>query len=165
MATGALVSVSEYLATSYHPDREYVAGVARERHLGEFDHSRLQLAVGAWFYSRRRDFGIQALTEQRVQVLAERFRIPDVCVVLGQPREQILTSPPFICIEILSKDDGWSDMQERIDDYLAFGVRYVWVIDPGTRRAWHCTTGGTQEVHELRTADPEIALPLADLFD
>ena len=28
-------------------------------------------------------------------------------------------------VEILSKDDTMTQMQERIDDYLQFGVRYV----------------------------------------
>ena len=28
-----------------------------------------------------------------------------------------------------------AEMQERIDDYLAFGVPYVWLLHPGTRRA------------------------------
>jgi len=42
-----------------------------------------------------------------------------VCVVLGEPGEQILTKPPLICIEILSRDDRMSRLEERIDDYLA----------------------------------------------
>ncbi len=28
------------------------------------------------------------------------------------------------------------EMQERIDDYLNFGVRYVWLIHPRKRRAF-----------------------------
>jgi Uma2 family endonuclease len=71
------------------------------------------------------------LGAQRVHVKATRFRVPDVCVVLGQePDEQVFTEPPFLCVEILSKDDTMTGMQERIDDYLKFGVRYVWVLDP-----------------------------------
>jgi Uma2 family endonuclease len=86
-------------------------------------------------------------------------------VVLGEPAEQIFKAPPFICIEILSKDDRLSDMQDRVADYLNFGVRYVWVIDPRTRKAWRCTMGAISEVNELRTEDPEIVVPLDALFD
>jgi Uma2 family endonuclease len=87
-------------------------------------------------------------------------------VVLDQePDEQIFTAPPFICIEILSKDDTMTLMQERIDDYLKFGVRYVWVLDPRTRRAYSFTREGTWEADGiLRTSEPEIAVPLEEIF-
>ncbi len=42
MAAGSLVSIHEYLNTSYRPDRDYVDGMVLERNLGEYDHARLQ---------------------------------------------------------------------------------------------------------------------------
>jgi Uma2 family endonuclease len=80
--------------------------------------------------------------------------------------EQILTTPPLICIEILSKDDRMTAMQERIGDYLQFGVRYVWVVDPRTRRAWIYTKDGSHESKDgiLRTENPAIELPLPEIF-
>jgi Uma2 family endonuclease len=56
-------------------------------------------------------------------------------------------------------------MQDRVDDYLNFGVRYVWILDPATRRAYRCVPGGTQEVTELRTENPETLVPVGDLFE
>lgn len=78
----------------------------------------------------------------------------------------MLTKPPFVAIEILSKDDRMSDMQERIDDYLKFGVRYVWVINPRTHRAWAYTKDGSHEAKDgiLRTENPAIELPLPEIF-
>src|SRR5947209_7698468 len=106
MATGTLVSMEEYLSTSYRPDREYVDALILERNLGEDDHSSLQIALAAWFFVRQEKWHIRVRTGQRVQVLATRFRGPDVCVILTPaPREPIITKPPFICIEVLSKDD------------------------------------------------------------
>src|SRR5579872_6440583 len=137
MATGALVSVEEYLHTSYRPDCEYIDGVVLERNLGEFDHSRLQMILGAYFFAREKRWGIVTLPEQRVQVKATRFRVPDLCILLGSgPFEPIIHTAPFICIEILSKDDTIDSVQDRIDDYLAFGVRYVWLVNPRSRRAF-----------------------------
>ncbi len=166
MERGTLVPVEEYLSTSYRPDREYVDGQLLERNVGERDHSKLQMFISAYLYNRRQELGIHVFPEQRVQVKASRFRVPDVCVVKGaEPSEQILTAPPFLCVEILSKDDRMSEMQERIEDYLSFGVRYVWVVDPRTRRAHVHTSGGSHEARDvLRTDDPEIALPLDELF-
>jgi len=33
-----------------------------------------------------------------------------------------------------------------VDEYLAFGVRYVWILDPRTRRAQIYDPGGVHEV-------------------
>jgi Uma2 family endonuclease len=94
------------LSTNYRPDCDYVDGRIVERNVGEKDHSRLQAQLTIYLGILAKQSRIHVYVEQRVQVLATRFRIPDVCVVLDQePDEQIFTAPPFICIEILSKDD------------------------------------------------------------
>jgi len=166
METGALVSINEYLKTSYDPDCDYVDGVIEERNLGEFDHARLQTALAIYFGNRMKELGICVVVEQRIQVSPTRFRVPDVCVVAGEwPREQIFRTPPFICIEILSPEDRLSRVQERMNDYLHFGVPYVWMLDPETRKAYRWTTEGMHEVKELRTENPEIVVPLAALFE
>src|ERR1019366_2470335 len=113
MATGSLVSVHEYLSTSYRPDCDYVDGVVLERNLGEKSHSRLQTAIWLYYWLRQARGGLWGFVEMRVQVSATRFRIPDVCIALGDPPEEILRTPPFICIEVLSKDDRLSAMRER----------------------------------------------------
>lgn len=166
MSTGALIRVEEYLSTSYRPDCDYVDGVVEERNLGERNHAQLQMAVSAWLHSRRKELGIHVFPEQRVRVSRTRYRVPDVCVVAGEkPVEQVFTAPPFICIEILSPDDRMSRMQVRVDDYLAFGVPYIWILDPSSHKAWRCTHEGLLEVKELRTENPEILVPVRDLFE
>ena len=57
------------------------------------------------------------------------------------------------------------DMQDRIDDYLSFGVPNVWVVNPRTRRAFAYTPDGMQEARDgiLRTQNPDIELPLSAL--
>jgi Uma2 family endonuclease len=163
MATTA-VTIEEYLSTSYRPDCDYVDGEVQERNLGTFDHARLQLAIAAYFYNRRQEWGICVVPEQRVQVSPTRFRVPDVCVVVGEPTGQIFREPPFICIEILSPEDRVSRTNERIADYLQFGVRYVWILDPQTRKAWRYTPGAMVEVTELRTENPTLVVPIEGLF-
>jgi Uma2 family endonuclease len=166
MATGTWVSVEEYLHTDYSPDRDYVDGVVLERNLGEYDHGKLQMAVAAWFYARRRELGIHVVPELRVQVSPTRFRIPDVCVIAGaEPDEQILTKAPFICIEILSPKDRLNAQGKRGRDFVSMGVAYVWILDPRTRKAYRVTPAALDEVVELRTENPEIVVPLAELFE
>ena len=166
MQTGELMSVKEYLSTSFRPDCDYVDGEVVERNLGESDHARLQAAIVVYFNALHKEWGVEAVPEQRVQVAATRIRVPDVCVILaGSAPEQIFIKPPFICIEILSRDDRPAGMQERVKDYLAFGVPHVWILNPQSRSAWRCTAEGMFETQELRTENPGIVLPLAALFE
>jgi Uma2 family endonuclease len=132
--------------------------------MGEYDHARLQLAIGSYLYQHRKDLGITVVNDQRVQVGKTRFRVPDICVTL-EPPQQIFTLPPFLCIEILSPEDRLAAMQDRAADYLTMGVPYVFVIDPKTRKTYRWTTDGMHQVAELRTENPTIVIPLADLFE
>jgi Uma2 family endonuclease len=163
-----LVPVEEYLRTNYDPDCEYVDGQIVERNLGEKNHSTIQGEILFYLRSRAKELGIQALPELRVQVRKNRFRIPDVTVLrLPRSQEQIVTSPPFICIEVLSPDDTMQYMQEKIDDYLDFGVPYVWIINPRNKKAYVVTRAGMVEAASgtLETKDPAISLPLSVLFE
>ena len=166
MSTAVIAPVSEYLETSYRPDREYIDGEILERNLGEFDHSRMQMLLSRFLSNREGKWGILVVPEQRVQVKATRYRVPDITVVKGSfPSTPILQSPPFLCIEILSRGDSLEEMQDRIDDYLAFGVQHVWVVNPRKMRALHYSVDGMREAKDgvLRTADPDIEVPIHNL--
>jgi Uma2 family endonuclease len=168
MSTVTLISPSEYLATSYRPDRDFIDGEVVERNLGEFEHGNLQGALVEWMRSRRREWNIWVIPEQRMRVSASRFRIPDVCVISrNQEIEAVLTKPPLICIEVLSKDDTLRSMQDRVDDFLAFGVPNIWILDPMKQRAYVCSRGVFREPEDgiLEVANSPIRIPLADLFD
>ena len=47
----ALLTLDEYLRTSYHPDCDFVDDHIEERNLGDFEHSTIQIAIGAWFFN------------------------------------------------------------------------------------------------------------------
>jgi Uma2 family endonuclease len=165
VSTVTLVPLSEYLETSYRPDCDYLDGELLERNVGEWDHSRLQGLLYRYLSNREKQWGILVVPEQRVQVKARRFRVPDILVLTGPPTGPIIKEPPFLCIEILSPSDRMGEMQDRIDDYVDFGVRYVWLVDPRKRRAFIYTSEGVQEVKDgiLHTANPDIRVSLAEL--
>jgi Uma2 family endonuclease len=168
MSAATLISVSEYLSTTYRPDCDYVDGEVVERNLGERDHSQIQTRLTVFFGTRESELGVCTLVEQRVQVKPTRFRIPDVCLIAADaPDEQIITHPPLVCIEVLSREDTMSRVVERLDDYLNMGVPNIWVIDPQTRRGYRYTAEGFLEAKDgvLRASRPHIAVPLASLFE
>jgi Uma2 family endonuclease len=169
MATSAPVYVSreEYLNTTYRPDRDWIDGETKEHTMGEQPHASVQVFFAFLFKMKSLDWNIRVLTEQRVQTSATNYRIPDVCVVRrSTPMEPIVVTPPLLCIEILSREDRMSDIQERVEDYLSMGVQAVWVVDPQRRRAYETLpSGALQPVHaELTLAGTGICIPLADVF-
>jgi Uma2 family endonuclease len=165
MTSGTLVSEQEYLTTVYEPDAEYVDGEILERPMPGVDHGDLQGLIVNWLMNRRRDLGIHVFPDTRTQVAAHRFRVPDISVTLSRARGRILQEPPFLCIEIVSPEDRVGRMEEKIDDYLKFGVQYVWLIDPRKKLAWSYTRAGKREaVSILVTDEPRIEVPILDLF-
>lgn len=167
MSTAALISVDEYLATSFRPDCDYADGQLIARHVGTKDHSTLQGEILGWFRDRRRELRLRTYPEQRIRVAPARYRVPDVCVYPSPgPDEQIFTAPPYICIEVLSPDDSFPKLQDKFDDFLDMGIPNIWVLDPASRRAWRIAREGHFEALDgiLRTADGRVVLPIADLF-
>ena len=169
MSTGTLIPVDEYLRTSFRPDCDFIEGVVLERNVGKRRHSCAQGGIVSWFERHKNVLMLQALPELRMQVGPGRIRIPDV-VVCGIPilDEEVFTSPPYLCIEIMSPDDTISAMQDRLDDYLQFGVPNVWVIDPWKHRGWRITADGwaaaTNGTGLMRTEDGRISMPLAEVL-
>ena len=75
MASSTLISVSEYLRSSYRPDCDFVDGRIEERNVGEHDHAALQAALILWFGQRQEEWNIEVLPEQRIQISPSRFRV------------------------------------------------------------------------------------------
>jgi Uma2 family endonuclease len=167
MGVTTLVSVEEYLRTSYpDADREFIDGRIVERNVGEVDHSDVQSSILHYLRTHYKK-QVWAGVEVRVQVSKTRFRIPDVTIMVGaKPAERIIRTPPLIAIEVLSPDDRAGDLEEKINDYLAFGVQYVWVINPDTHRAYSHTPNGSRETKDgvLRAESANIEIPLSEIF-
>jgi Uma2 family endonuclease len=134
-----VVSIEEYLSTSYEADREYIDGEVIERNWGETDHGGLHAVLLGWLSLRRKALGIHVFPSLRTQVAPTRFRIPDIAVTTQKAKGRILREPPFLCIEVLSPEDRASRMEVKIDDYLKFGVAHVWLVDPRKKLAWSLT--------------------------
>jgi Uma2 family endonuclease len=165
--TPTLISVHEYLRTAYRPDCDYVDGEVLERNTGEMPHSRVQGFLVRFFAAHEDEWGIEALTEQRVQTGAENLRVPDVMVVrLPNLDERIVKTAPLLCVEVLSSEDRMSKVQERIDDYARMGVRSMWVVDPWRGTAFEGGADGVlREVKDvLRVAGTEIEIGVAAIF-
>lgn len=77
---------------------------------------------------------------------------------------------PELVVEILSPDDRWSDVMEKIGDYFSAGVDRVWVLDSKARRIFayrsptdvqHFELGDTLVDEEVL---PGFRLSVSDIF-
>ena len=166
MATATLISLDQYLSTTYRPDCDYIDGELQERTLGKFDHSNLQRILVGILFAKEIEWNVLGLPEQRMRVSATRIRIPDVCIVSrNQSREQILTTPPLACLEILSEGDTLRTTQPRLEDYRTFGVPNLWIFDPSNREAYIYENGAFRPAADtLSIPETPITLHLTTLF-
>jgi Uma2 family endonuclease len=167
MASTTLVPLQTYLHTAYSPDCEYVDGELKERNVGEKEHARLQKLILRYFMALEDGGTLSVFPELRVQVSPTRFRVPDITVLRADaPDEQIITHPPLIVIEILSPSDTLFGMREKIEDYLAFAIPNIWVVDPSDRMGYVCRSGTFREWQpsaQLTVPGTAIALDLTQL--
>src|SRR3954454_12397751 len=106
-----LVSVDEYLNSSWSPDKEFVDGVLVERSMPTFFHGLLQAILIRWFGPLEKEYRVKAVPEVRTRIIERaRYRIPDILLFTYPARlTKILTVVPDVVIEILSPDDKQSE--------------------------------------------------------
>jgi Uma2 family endonuclease len=166
MAAGTQISVEEYLKTTYRPDCDYIDGEVLERNVGELKHGRLEGLIFAWLLIRETRWHIKAAVEVRLKVSARRFRIPDVIILSADaPQEEVIVTPPLVCIEILSTCDTLNQIWDRTQDYLAMGVPACWIIDPVSSRGWIATSAGLVEAKDGILRSGDIAMPLSEILE
>jgi Uma2 family endonuclease len=165
-----MMTVEQYLRTQFEgSDREYLDGRIVERNMGEWCHAVVQAEVTHLLRLKRPELGIHVITEIRTRVAETRIRIPDVGVWLADYEpEGVPTVPPFLAVEIISPDDRPKPMREKIREYLTWGVKWVWLINPYTKTARSCSADnapdGEMVEGSLRTKDPVLDVAFTSLF-
>lgn len=84
--------------------------------------------------------------------------------------ERYLETIPELIVEVRSKNDTKAYLARKVADYLAVGVKLVWVVDPDESTVTEHRPG--VEARALSRGDtlqcddiiPDFRLPLADLF-
>ena len=164
MAVETLISVEEYLNTSYDPDVEYVDGVLVERKVGDWLHSLIQRNVIVACTVKYPD--IFALPDLMSMMRETRYRLPDVCVLLQPPKTKYLLEAAFLAIEILSEDDRMTRIMEKLEEYEQKGVPNIWLIDPRLRTMSVYSHRTLQEVRGdvIATGNPRLELTRQEIF-
>lgn len=119
------------------PYRELIRGSVRQKTMPDAWHSSLQtdISTALNIWSREPRTG-RTLTEQRC-VLAGDVVLPDVAwwplATLPTLPDGAISVSPVLAVEILSRDDRYGDVQDKVVLYLSAGVTVVWIVDPRSR--------------------------------
>jgi Uma2 family endonuclease len=105
----------------------------------------------------------------------DTVRAADVAFISNERMAQVrsrsyLDVAPELIVEVMSPDDRWYAVHEKLTEYLAMGVQVVWIADPGQCRV-HVYRSATQ-VEILTSADelnggpvlPGFKVAVAELF-
>lgn len=88
----------------------------------------------------------------------------------GMPKRGFLPFAPDLCIEIISPSNTFSEIQEKVLEYLESGTRLVWVVYPETGSVTEYRS--RIEIRILESTDaleggnilPGLRVPVASLF-
>jgi len=153
--------------------REYMPAGAR--------HGAIALNIGAEIrsFARRHQLGVTFAAEtgfvvrrgEESDVLApdvafiRRERLPE-----GELPQGFCRVVPDLVVEVVSPNDSYGEVRQKVADWLEGGVQVVWLIDPQQRVVEVWRSGGLEQT--LREGDvlrgdpvlPGFELPLSEIF-
>ena len=167
MATRVQVSPEEYMRTAYEgPDPELVRGELKPRGMPDLVHGAVQARLASIVLSLAERHRLFAATEVRLQLAGDLFRVPDVSVFSGAlPAELVPTRPPHGVIEIVSRDDRYTEVLQKLDEYHRWGVPHVWLVDPWLERLSVYDESGLRAVDCLQFPGTDRAITIGELVE
>ena len=140
-----------------------------------YNHVLLDLLMDLALYFRASPVGEVLISENVYALSPSTRRSPDLAVILGDRREELLNSTVItivseIAAEVLSYIDTPRMILRKLGQYFTAGVKEVWLIDPETRTV-NVLTGPTLPGRELTDGDvltsallPGFSLTIQALF-
>ncbi len=157
---------------------ELVDGALVEKAMGNYE-SLLAMALGRFLSEivADRDLGVVLGPDGMLRLRSGLVRLPDLSFISWQrlpnrriPASAIWDVAPDLAVEILSRSNTREEMERKLLEYFAAGVRLVWYVEPKLRQVLAYTTPEHPLFVEYsQTLDggdvlPGFSLPLAKLF-
>jgi Uma2 family endonuclease len=184
------VTLTEYFEASDQYPAEVVDGEIVRMSPAQRGHSRLirKLLVSLHIFCSQNDLGeVWSETSFVLDGIkgpdwVSRVRQPDVSFIAKKRVEDHDTAygidegawwlAPDLAVEIISPSDKYIDVVQKVAEYLQYGVRQVWLVNPPTRTVRIYTSENHDGIEldgtATLTADPVIpgwSMPVKDLFD
>jgi Uma2 family endonuclease len=144
-----------------------------------FLHGEIEMELGGALRSWTREARLGRVVGGEVGLYVRRdpdtVRAADLLYIshqrlAGRTPSGYLDVVPELVVEILSPDDRWNDVMEKLAEYFEAGVDRIWVVSPKLRCvfAYRSLSESRQLGEEDVLSDEEIlpgfSLPVADLF-
>lgn len=157
---------------------ELIDGVLVEKAMG-FRESLLAAYIGERLgvFVRAADLGIVFSPDGPFRLRPGRIRFPDTGFVSWDqfpsgeiPDDAISDAVPDLAVEVISESNTPKEMERKLVDYFAAGVRLVWYVYPDTKSAIAFTSPtrkkpiGPQGSLDGGKVLPGFSLPLVELF-
>lgn len=145
------------------------------------EHGAIAITIGAAMYDHVRRHRLGRVYAAETGFILSRnpdtVRAPDAAFVATERladharRSGFFDGAPDLAVEVVSPNDSYEDVEDKVRDYLNAGTRAVWVVNP---RARTVTVYEPSLVARLLTAHdtleggdalPGFALPISELFD
>jgi len=146
-AITGLISEEEYLHNPEFEHCEYVDGQAVPINVGTKKHSKTQVKLAQYLgmYLDEHPIGYAA-AELHCLIISKgkrQFRLPDICVVLGDesPDSRFLERASDLVVEIKSPEDSVAFCTRQMELYLSVGSRLGGLVLPEKRAVLVFTPG------------------------
>lgn len=157
---------------------ELVDAILLEKTVGTYESYLAGVLVHLiWSYVGENDLGIVLPPDGMLRLAPGLVRIPNVSFISWErlpqrriPREAIADVAPDLAVEVISKSNTPEEMQRKLSDYFAAGVRQVWYVYPESRQVRvyvspeQSTVLSEQQTLEGGDLLPGFSLPLQGFF-
>ena len=159
---------------------ELIRGELKKMAPAEYYHGRLSMDVGSSLrtHVRANNLGevCAAETGYRTESDPDTVRAPDVSFVSRERLEQIgetdsyWPAAPDLAVEVISPSDRYTEVEDKVSDWLNAGTKMVIVVNPRSRSVrMHRSPSDIVDLTETDTIDggnvvPGWTLPVAEIF-
>lgn len=158
---------------------ELVDGVLVEKPMGYYESLVAAILIQLLRnFLDEHDLGVVLGADGTLRLMPGLVRIPDVSFLAWErfpnrelPPEPIPDLVPDLAVEVLSESNTEAEMERKLQEYFAAGVRLVWYVDPEPRRVRVYTSPDDVSVLvEAETLEggsvlPGFQLTIRDWFD
>jgi Uma2 family endonuclease len=174
------LSVEEFWQEYAGKPYELVRGEVREKMPAGLQHGLVAMYIGHRIadFAMQTRLGITLAAETGFRIKSpegDSVRAPDVAFIrrerLPKPLPQAFCNvAPDLVVEVISPNDAYSALREKVDEWLSAGVLVVWVVDPQRRVVEVFQAGKPLQVlreGDVLTAEevlPGFRLPIQEIF-
>ncbi len=136
------ITIEEFERMAFDVPMELVCGELAEQGMPSLQHGTVCAAITMFLtlWARTGKHGLVFSHDSFVKTDADTVRGPDCGFIRWNrlpgskpPLDRTLKVPADLVVEVLSPTDRWTNVLDKVIEYLRSGVTEVWVIDPDQR--------------------------------